>query len=91
MIDKKFFGLESKDETFVVTLKVNFGEFRCGDVLICRKVENPLPGAIVILDRDYCRKWLMRFGEAGPELAAGARIVGQVLSMSRDLDGGVMK
>ena len=86
MKGKKFFNLEAKGEIFVVTLQTHVHGFQRGDLLICRKVNKPLPGMIVILERYNCGRWPMRFDEAGPELDAGARVIGQALSLSRDLD-----
>lgn len=87
MIGKEFFKLEAKDNTFVLELKANCHGFRRGDMLVCRKTSKPLPAtAIAILGRHDCGMWPMVYSEAAPELAAGAALVGQALSVSRDLD-----
>lgn len=88
MKEKEFFELENNDKTFVLTLQANCHGFKRGDMLVYRKTSEPLPGsAIAILERDDCGRWPMKFDKAGPELAAGARLIGQALCLSRDLDG----
>jgi len=79
--------LEKNSKTFVITLKTNIHGFKRGDILTCRKTSKPIPGKIAILERDDCGKWPMPYDEAGPEIKAGARLVGQALCLCRDLDG----
>ena len=87
MIGKDFFELEGKGEIFSLTLKASCHSFRRGDVLTCRQTAGPMPGkAIAILERADIGRWPMVFADCGPELAAGARVVGQALCLSRDLD-----
>jgi len=88
MDGKDFFELEGRGETFVLTLKAYVNGFKRGDVLVCRQTSGPIPGKIAILERDDCGRWPMLYDEAGPELANGARLIGQALCLSRDLDRG---
>lgn len=86
MKGKQFFELEKNGEIFSLTLKAACHGFRLGDVLTCRKADKPLPaGAIAVLERSDCGRWPMPFDEAGPELAAGAKLFGQALALHRDL------
>lgn len=89
MIGKEFFELEKKGEIFSLTLKAGCHGFKRGDVLTCRKTSKPIPGKIAILERDDCGRWPMLYDEAGPEIKAGAKLIGQALCFSRDLDGEV--
>lgn len=86
MKGKEFFKLESEDRTFVVELRANCNGFKRHDCLVCRKTVEVPPGMIAIVERDDCGRWPMKIDEAGPELAAGARVIGQALALSRDLD-----
>lgn len=83
------FEPEAKGETFIVTSQANSNGFLRGDLLVCQRVDKCLPGMMVVLERDDCGRWPMPLDEAEPELATGARLIGQVLSMSRNLDTGV--
>ena len=74
-----------KNNTFTLTLKSNVHGFKRGDVLTCRKTSEDLSGKIVILESDICGRWPMLYDEAGPELANGARLIGQAISLSRSL------
>lgn len=75
-----------KNKTFTMILKANIHGFKRGDVLTCWKTSEALPGKIAILESDICGRWPMLYDEAGPELANGARLIGQAISFSRDLD-----
>lgn len=83
MKSKKFLKPEAKGKTFVVELQFNVKGFLRGDLLLCRTIDKGLPGMVVALERDDCAIWPMQFDEAGPELGAGARLIGQVLSTER--------
>jgi hypothetical protein len=74
-------------KTFSLILKTNIHGFKRGDVLTCRKTSKPIPGKIAILKSDDCGRWPLLYDEAGPEIKAGAKLIGQALYMSRDLDG----
>ena len=90
MKGKEFFELEKNGKTFVLTLQADVNGFKRNDILICRKDSEPLLGsAIAILERDDCGRWPIRYDLAEAEIAAGAKLIGQALSMSRDLDRGV--
>ena len=88
MKGKGFFQLENKGEIFVVELKAGCNGFRRGDMLTCRFTTESKPGLVGILERDDCGRWPIPYDESGPEIAAGARLVGQAICLSRDLDNG---
>lgn len=87
MKPNEFFQREILDDIFAMTvMTTNVLGFKRGDILTCRKTSKPIPGKIAILERDDCGRWPMLYDEAGPEIKAGARLIGQALCLSRDLD-----
>lgn len=71
--------------TFSMTLTKNYiGTFKRGDVLTC-STDRPVPGSIAILERPDIGRFPVPFDEAGPEIDAGARVVGTALSLHRNL------
>ena len=74
-----------RDKTFSIILQANYPGFRRSDEIICISIEKPMPGTTVILERPDCGRWPILYDEAGPELANGAKVVGQVISLHRNL------
>ena len=70
---------------FSVILERNYRGFCRGDELTCIHTAKPMPGTVAILERHDCGKWPILFDEAGPEIANGAKLVGQALSLHRNL------
>ncbi len=73
------------DKTFSIIVEANYPGFRRGDELTCISIEKPIPGSTVILERPDCGQWPILFDEAGPEIDNGAKVVGQVISLHRNL------
>jgi hypothetical protein len=89
MAGKNFFELDGLGDTFTMTVTTaNVLGFMRGDVLTCHKTSKPIPGKVAILESDACERWSMLSDEAGPELAACARLIGQALCLCRSLDRG---
>jgi hypothetical protein len=74
-----------RDKTFSVILERNYRGFRRSDELTCIHTAKPMPGTVAILERPGCGRWPMLYDEAGPELANGAKVVGQVIRLHRNL------
>jgi hypothetical protein len=74
------------DKIFSIILDQSYPGFRRGDELTCISIKKPMPGTVAVLERPDCGRWPMLFDEAGPEIEAGAKVVGQVISLHRNLN-----
>lgn len=84
----EFFERERKiDDTWLFTVSWNNARLglKISDVLTCSFAAQPGPADIVILKSHNCEPWPERFEEASHEIKNGAKVIGTVLLLSRDM------